>query len=297
MKKSWQQPNPNSDYSRPASFGDVRLFSVYVPTGRYASLDVIESAGWHKVNREYHVVRPEGGGDPLLLFTVAGRGQITVAGTEFAVSAEQVCLIPAWTPCEYTPCGEELWEFYWVHFSGRHALEVFSDLTRTAGFYADFPVASIRPLLERCLTTRFTAQNGELMASMLLNQILSELLWGLCSREKGSGLVNDLIVYLGADGTRTLAMEELEKKFHYSREHMIRAFHRQTNTTPYRYWREIKLAQAKQQLALTDRSLDEVAQSAGYSSIESFAKQFKLRYGMTPNRYRKSNATLKKEEN
>ena len=284
------------EYSKPAAFGDVRTFSVYVPTGKYASVDVIESAGWHKVNRQYHVKRPEGAEAPLVLFTVAGCGQVMVGETKFQVVQNQVCFIPADTPCEYTPCGETLWEFYWMHVSGSHALAVLNDLVQAAGLCGSFPASMIRPLLERCLNTSFATLNGELVASMLLNQILSELLFSFYTPEKDADLVGELIAYLSSGDTRTLSMDEAEQKFHYSKEHLIRVFHKQTNTTPYRYWREIKLAQAKQLLALSDYSLEEIAVISGYSSAECFAKQFKARYGVTPNRFRKSNQSYKKEE-
>ena len=293
-----QQANAlGGEYSRPASFGDVRTFSVYVSTGKYASLDRIESAGWHKVNQKYHMQRPEGADDPLILFTVAGRGRIAVDSAAFESGPGQVAFLPAKTPCEYGPGGGELWEFYWIHFSGRHALDVFADLVRTAGLCAEFPAQAIRPLLERCITTRFTARGGELLASMLLNQILSDLLLEFCSKEKEHGIVDELLLYLGADSTSEVSMEELEKRFHYSKEHMIRAFHRQMGTTPHRYWREIKFAQAKQMLALTDYTLEQIAGLSGYSSAECFSKQFKQRCGVTPNQYRKNNENFKKEEN
>ena len=286
-----------ADYSKPDVFGDVRTCSVYVPTGKYLSVDVIEAAGWHKVNRRYNIRRPEVAQAPLILFTVAGCGRVTVNGSSFQVGANEVCFIPADTACEYTAGGEELWEFYWLHFSGRHALDVFHDLLRAAGYRGRFPISTLRPLLERCINTRFSALNGELMASMLLDQILSELLLGFCAGEKDADLVDKLILYLSADSTRALSMEEVERMFHYSKEHIIRVFHKQTNTTPYRYWREIKLAQAKQMLALSDRSVEEVAAWCGYSTAESFAKQFKLRYGVTPHRYRRENRSAKQEEN
>ncbi len=293
-----QQAGPlGGEYSKPAAFGDVRTFSVYVSTGKYASLDRIESAGWHKVNQKYHIQRPQGADDPLILFTVAGRGRIRVKETAFEAGPGEVAFLPAKVACEYGPCGGALWEFYWIHFSGRHALDVFGDLMRAAGPCAQFPVQATRPLLERCITTRFTARGGELLASMLLDRILSDLLLEFCSKEKEPGIVDELLVYLGADSTVEVSMDELEKRFHYSKEHMIRAFHRQMGTTPHQYWREIKFAQAKQLLALTDRTLEEIARLSGYSSAECFSKQFRQRYGVTPNRYRKNNENFKKEEN
>ena len=283
-------------YSRPDSFGDVRIFSVYVPAGRYRSADRIESAGWHKVNRQYHIRRREGAGAPLILFTVAGCGGVNVNGRRFQVHADEVCFLPEGVPCEYWTDSDEWWEFYWLHFSGSHALDLFRDLLSLAGFSAHFSVSSVRPLLERCLNTCFSTLNGELVASVLLNQLLSELLLEFCAREKNADLVDRMLLYLSAESTQRLSMDEMEKRFHYSKEYMIRTFHEQTRTTPYQYWREIKFAQARQMLSLSERSLEQIAEVAGYASAESFSKQFKLRYGMTPNRYRRETGSSKKEE-
>ena len=297
MEHAREESVLDPDYSKPAQFGDVRLFSVYVPTGRCRSVDVIESMGWHRVNRRYHIRRPAGAQDPLILFTISGCGRVTIDGKTILVSAEKVCFIPADTPCEYMPEGESLWEFYWIHFSGRHALDMLEDILGEVGFCERFPVSSIRPLLERCLHTRFIALNGELFASIFLDQILSELLLDFCASGQDTDLVNKLIVYLGSDGVQNLSMDEVERRFHYSKEHIIRVFRKETNTTPYHYWREIKLAQSKQMLALSEQSVAQIAENSGYTSTESFVKQFKLRYGVTPNRYRKENRNAKTEEN
>lgn len=283
-------------FSKSDEFGQTRMFFPYVPGNKFSSVDRIEGAGWHEVNTRYQIRRPRGADCPLILFTVAGCGKVVLNGKTFVVGRNEVCMLPPGTPCAYGAYGEENWAFYWLHFSGAHAENLFQDIVDIAGNRSPFPVRTVIPLLERCLTTKFVGMRGALLASLLLHDILSELLLHFCTGSGNGGFVDDLMQYLSSDTLTHLNMDALEMRYHYSKEYIIRTFHQQTNTTPYRYWREIKLANAKQQLALLQTPIEEIARMAGYGSVESFTKQFRQHFGVTPVQYRRDNRSDASEE-
>ena len=281
----------DEDYAYPSTFGDVRSCSVYFPTGSYQSLDLIESAGWHKVNRRYHIYREKGAAAPLLLLTLSGKGSIRIQDKSFTVGVNQVCAIPPDVECEYTPQGNDLWEFYWIHFSGDHAKKAFEDIRQRIGYCGYYSSAEVAPIMERILKTDFATLNGELLASILLNQLLSEIMLGLCAKGEKNDIVNRMLQYLSADYRNQFSMKDLTEYFHYSKEYTIRLFHEKTGTSPYQYWRQIRMEKAKRQLMLTNDPIEEIAVQAGYGTVESFVKQFKGYVGLTPRQYRMYNSS------
>lgn len=285
----------DEDYAYPSAFGDVRSCSVYFPTGSYKSLDLIESAGWHKVNRKYHIYREKGAAAPLLLLTLSGKGNIRIQEKSFNVGVNRFCAIPPDVECEYAPQENELWEFYWIHFSGEHAKLAFEDILHRTGHCGNYSSADVIPIMERILKTDFATLNGELLASVLLNQLLSELMLGVCAKGEKNDIINRMLQYLSADYRTQFSMKDMAEYFHYSKEYTIRLFHKKTGTSPYQYWRQIRMEKAKRQLMLTNEPIEEIAVQAGYGTVGSFIKQFKVYVGVTPGQYRKDNSS--KEEN
>ena len=56
--------------------------------------------------------------------------------------------------------------------------------------------------------------------------------------------------------------------------------------SPKEFLTRFRLSRAKEQLALTDLSIEEIAVSCGYSNALAFGKAFKLYESMTPSSYR-----------
>jgi AraC family transcriptional regulator len=73
----------------------------------------------------------------------------------------------------------------------------------------------------------------------------------------------------------------------YSPWHFHRVFHTVTNTTPARYLAAVRLHQAKQLLAHTNRTVDAVRATVGYQSLGSFTTQFTRLVGTSPGAYRR----------
>lgn len=66
----------------------------------------------------------------------------------------------------------------------------------------------------------------------------------------------------------------------------LRRFQSATGQSPNRYLQQLRVARAKEQLALDERPIDAIAESVGYADVSAFRKIFQRTVGLTPGAYR-----------
>ncbi len=87
-----------------------------------------------------------------------------------------------------------------------------------------------------------------------------------------------------------LKEEALAALCHVSPSHLRRLFHRVTGVSPKTFIIRSRMAYAEYLLRKTDRSVLEVALSAGYENISCFNRTFVRFFGVSPGRYRREKA-------
>jgi len=80
---------------------------------------------------------------------------------------------------------------------------------------------------------------------------------------------------------------ELARLCGASEDYFIRQFRRFCGVTPSRYGRERRLAVAAEWLTTTDRSLEDIAEAAGFTDRFHFSRVFKVRFDQSPAAYRR----------
>jgi AraC-like DNA-binding protein len=83
-------------------------------------------------------------------------------------------------------------------------------------------------------------------------------------------------------------ISELAKDADLSIEHFIRLFKQYYDVTPKQYAISLRIDRATELLKVTDKSISEISEICGFSSIFYFNKLFKQTYNMTPSKYRES---------
>lgn len=81
---------------------------------------------------------------------------------------------------------------------------------------------------------------------------------------------------------------ELARRCGLSADHFIRVFRNTVGVTPARYSLERRLATASRWLAETDRTIDQIADDAGFTDRFHFSRQFKARFSVSPAAYRRT---------
>ena len=123
---------------------------------------------------------------------------------------------------------------------------------------------------------------------------LGEILLHLIRRKAGSRATADtlgiarLVDYIQNHYREAMTLETMAGYLRVSTSHLSHEFRRQCGMAPIEYLLHIRVENARQMLALTDRPIYEIAEQMGFSDVNNFTRQFKKRTGMTPRDYRHS---------
>ena len=85
-----------------------------------------------------------------------------------------------------------------------------------------------------------------------------------------------------------MSIKILSKMLNISHRMLERKFQRFLNTSPYKFYLELRLRRAKNLLLQTDISVINVAFACGFVSPGHFSKSYKSKYGLSPFAERKS---------
>lgn len=84
-----------------------------------------------------------------------------------------------------------------------------------------------------------------------------------------------------------LTLDFISEYAHMSKTHFCRVFKKETKTTFLQYINNLRIAYAHNLLIETDRSINTIAENAGFSSLLHFERVFKQIHGITPSAMRK----------
>lgn len=104
--------------------------------------------------------------------------------------------------------------------------------------------------------------------------------------------INDALYEIHRDISVNLSAKALAKTAAYSEQHFHRVFHRVVGETVNTYIRRTRLEQVANQLMFDhNSSVLSIAEKCGFTSLSSFSKAFKARFGITPGKWRASNTS------
>ena len=87
---------------------------------------------------------------------------------------------------------------------------------------------------------------------------------------------------------QNVTLRGLAHHFGYSEPYLCKLFREEVGSTFTQILRDFKLKQAKKLLQTTDKKLNEICDTIGYSDTTQFIRDFKQQYGNTPAKYRKA---------
>lgn len=83
-----------------------------------------------------------------------------------------------------------------------------------------------------------------------------------------------------------ISITQMSHAFGLSNRTMIRRFKEAAGVTPSSYLQDVRLDAASKYLIQTNKTIDEITHTVGYSDISSFTKLFKRKIGLSPSSYR-----------
>lgn len=253
-------------------------------------------AGHYRMTGNYHIKRPAGTHDWLLILTLAGKGRIRHADGDLILKPGQLAAFMPETPHNYmTNPGTGRWELLWVHF---HPMAVWLPLL-------DWPVIAPGLCLldlsgkspsKKRITELLREMHQASISSIPLRDWLSmnlmETILILCHTLAGTGkteihpALDNIRTYIHEHLAKNLSLKQLAGESRLSISHLSALFRQQLHITPQRYIENCRMDMAKRLMYFSNRSIKEIAHDVGFVDPLYFSKRFRRNTGHAPQAYR-----------
>ncbi|MDD4849333.1 MAG: AraC family transcriptional regulator [Gemmiger sp.] len=260
-------------FNTPSSFARENLLYVEM-YGRFACAET------------YRVER-DGFDSYLLMLTTEGSGTVETAAGAVSCGKNTVTLVDCNAWHRYYANGH--WRFYWLHINGRAAGPLMGQLLRRQG--AVVPVAPTTPAM--AAFCRLATQGPghtieqEITASAQLHGMMAALLTATHGADAATTqLTTQVLAYLDAHYQEPFGVEALARRLGVSTSTLSHTFKQETGFSPYDFFINRRMNQAKYLLKATQNAVAEIAEAVGYQSTANFITQFRRRYGQTPGAFR-----------
>lgn len=162
-------------------------------------------------------------------------------------------------------------------------------------------------LIEIFLDIKEYLLNPKELDYLKINSYLYEILYILfsnCISEEGTiqderfkyrERQKEILTYINENYKEDLSLDYMAKKFYMSKEYFSRKFHQWFGVTYKVYLSNYRLNKAYENIIKTDENIKDISAIHGFSNVKSFINIFKEKYGMTPNKYRKTLKELKND--
>ena len=224
--------------------------------------------------------------------TISWRGR--VGGRKYQLSAGQGFLIEPETLTFYQADKDEPWSYLWVGVGGTEAEKYIQDIGLNSSqliFQYEQGERLKKIVLEMLKHTRVTVANLYYLQGQLYDffSALTEddVIDSCVDISKESVYIQEAVTFIRNHYSRGLNVADIAKHMNVNRSYLYTLFKDNLGMSPKDFLTKFQISQAREQLALTDLSIEEVAEVCGYHSCLVFSKAFKKENGMTPTEYRK----------
>ena len=255
------------------------------------------TAGLSDEHPGYHIRRPRGSGDWLVMLTLAGSGRIALPEGELITALHDLVVLHRGTPHDYSLApGASHWRILWTHFQPRPHWLAWLDWPQVAPGVGHIPLApgNIRAAVRRhFFNTHQLAispiPDAALLAMAAFEQAL--IFARQCNPRTDAHQLDDrihrAIVYLGDHMADPLTVDDLALAASLSPSRFAHLFREQTHLTPMQFLERHRLNRAKQLLEATPTPIGLIARTVGFTDPFHFSKRFKTYTCLSPRAYRR----------
>lgn len=107
--------------------------------------------------------------------------------------------------------------------------------------------------------------------------------------EKTQTVSQQMVAYLNEHISEDISLQTLAEVFHLNPSYVSQYFKKETGMNYSTYLSELRMQKAKKLLRMTDLSITQIAEQAGFHDYRLFSRTFKQAAGVTPSQYRLGN--------
>ena len=131
----------------------------------------------------------------------------------------------------------------------------------------------------------------ELFSVLAADVVIEELM----EENKENRYIQEAVTYIRNHYAAGLTVEELAGYLGVNRSYLYTLFKNKLQLSPKEFLTKFRISRAREQLILTEESVENIAVACGYHSTLVFTKNFKQETGMTPTEFRKMNRQAAKD--
>jgi AraC family transcriptional regulator of arabinose operon len=241
--------------------------------------------------RNYTNWRPQGSGDWLLIFTLAGAGRVVSAGrAQRLLPGDSVLFAPGAEQDYSTDPDAGHWHLRWAHFHPRPHWRpwlLWPEIAPRTGKVEvrGAEAGEIATVLQRMLVAhRLGEEGGDDLAMNALEEVLIR-----CARSSPaaarSGVderVRRAVRYLAMHPAESFRLDRLARHCGLSVSRLSHLFREELGTSPQRFSEKLRLECARDLLTQTRLSIGEVAAEVGFSDPLYFSRRYRRAFGHAP---------------
>ena len=224
----------------------------------------------------------------LLLYVKKGNMDVRYNNKTYLLKKGDVLLIDCVNPHYYR--AHDGLEFYYIHFDGsssHESTELLIQNNESPVFHTANDI-SIAQELFKCvnfferggLSNMFHEAYQIEKFSYLISQIMNNHQLEITPIEKA-------LLYIHDNAYQNIKINDIAKQVNLSPSYIAHIFKKQTNYAPIEYAIKLRLEKAMMLLTHSNKTVAEIADEVGYTSIVPFVNIFKRKIGYSPSIYRK----------
>lgn len=220
----------------------------------------------------------------------SGIGNITIDGVTYKPTENMMLLIPKNSMTDLAE-GDQPYYKYWCDFEAQFEGIEFFDLVKVPLVVT---VDNFEKFEKMFLEIEKLSMENDIVCALKLKSILARLIAefiGLAGKEPKIQIdsnIENIIHYIDKNISSDLSVEKLSSLAHFHPKYFIRIFKKSTGYTPAQYVKLIKIEKAKGMLLNSDKTIENIANNLGYSSVQPLFSDFKKSTGYTPIQFRKN---------
>ncbi len=269
-------------------YGNLNLEQKYEFKGNMEFPFNIEAIGITYPDKDYFIAR-ERADYYVIEFVAEGKGQLSINGKEYALEQGDVYLLPPERSHRYRADSEQPYRKFWCNFYSNTFAKIQTDyrLDGIYVFHAPECEEDFLKLVElAALGNRINDDEWTKIASILMN-ILNKLALKSYRSERNSTIASRAKVLLDNSIFDNITVDELTKQLFVSKTILTREFKKIYGMSPYHYYLNKKLSQAKLMLHNSNLSVKEISDTLCFSDEHYFSGLFKRKVGVSPSDFRK----------
>jgi AraC family transcriptional regulator, arabinose operon regulatory protein len=256
-------------------------------------------AGYYPKAKGHTCARERGAPEAIFIYCAEGSGWCEIEGRRHEVAANQLLVVPPFTPHVYGAAKKTPWTIHWFHAVGVNVPRYLERL----GVRKEKPVVSLGgdvylfSLFEEVVEA---LEHGFTLTHLLYAAHTLTHLMGLILRHKdehgyGAPSVREQIAktveFMKGHLGEPLKVETLAALVNLSRSHYTTLFRRVTGYAPRSYLNHLRMQQAVQLLNSTEVPIKQISDQLGFSEQFYFSRAFSKMHNHSPSEHRRRYST------